>query len=641
MKKVISLLLLVGLLVGATVVFSSCGKAQDPAGGGAQISVYLGGKITDFDPQGNQTSDEALAIIRLLFEPLFTVEPDGDLVLAGAKKYKIDKSAGKVTIDLRESYWSDGSTLVRASDYVYAWKKLIRADSDNPAATLLFDVKNALKIKQGLERLDNFGVVALDNDTLEITFEEGYTAYDTFLRNLANVALSPLNEKAVNNHEEYWAKTISTISTNGPFRVTTLDFYGGAFRLDRNRAYHRPADSSETVDAYVIPAALKTIWHIGASSENDEYLASLIDGLTEKTVFYVGDIPQNLREEKRSSAVITDTLSTLSCVFNCDNPLFADAEVRKELSDVLDREEIARIAVYGKPANGLIPKTVSEGTKYNAWTPTAPISTTASTVAEGSRTGSFTLTCREGTISEAIAEYVEGRWELLGYEVTVDVVSSEYRAIDPVSGKPVDPSSEDKIDFYDDVLQIMFADRDYDVLLVDYQMYSTNALAVLSTFTSEMNGSGMIAAPIVGEVPATDEGGEPILDNNNNPTTRQPNLEDLINNNNEPSYTLRGNKMNYVSETFDAKMAAAYAEKDLTARNVLLHEAEEILLADMPVIPLLFNQRAYLASSEISGLTVDRYGFVSFTSCKQKNFERYFEVATKAPAEATAEGDDE
>ena len=639
MKKVISLLLILGMLAGMAAVFSSCGKAKDPVGGGAQISVYLGPEITDLDPQGNQTSDTALSVIRLLFEPLFTVEPDGDLVLAGAKKYKINKSEGKVTIDLRETYWSDGSTLVRASDYVFAWKKLIRADSNNPAATLLFDVKNALKIKQGNERLDNLGVVAVDNDTLEITFEEGFTAYDTFLRNLANVALSPLNEKMVNNRESFWGKTVTTISSNGPFRLTVLDYLEGTFRLDRNRAYHRASDSTAALDAYVIPAALKTIWNVDATIENDEYLANLIDGLAQNTVFYVGEIPQSLREAKKGSAVITDTLSTYTYLFNCENPLFADAAVRRALSDALDREEIARIAVYGKPATGLIPKTVSEGKKANAWTATTPLSTTATSAAAGS--GSFTLTYHDDTISQAIAEYAKGRWESLGYVVTLEPVTSEYQTIDSVTGAPAAASDDNAIAVYEDVIQEKFETGDYDVLAIDYQMYSTNAMVVLSTFTSEMNGSGMDAAAIVQNVPVLDDLGNPVLDESGNPTFRAPTLDDLTANTNQPSYTLRGNRMNYVSAAFDEKMAAAYAEKDVAARSALLHEAEQILLADMPVIPLLFNQRAYLSNSEISGLSVDRYGFVSFTSCKQKNFQKYFEVVTKATAAEPAEGDDE
>ena len=601
MKKVISLLLLLGLLVTMATTFSSCGK-KEPVGGGAQISVYLSGEISDFNPQGNQTSDAALAITRLIFEPLFFVERDGDLALAGAKKYKIDKSAGKVTIDLRESYWSDGSTLVRASDYVYAWKKLIRPETDNPAATLLYDVKNAVKIKQGDERLDNLGVVALDNDTLEITFEEGFTSYDLFLRNLASVALSPLNEKAVKNNEDYWSKNSMTISSNGPFRITTLDIGAKSFRLERNRQYHRASGSKATLDAYVIPAALKTLWNYEAGMTDDEYVASLIDGLAEKTIFFVGEIPQSLREEKRSSAVITDTLSTYSYAFDCSNPLFEKAEVRRILSAVLDRDHIAEIAVYGKAATGLIPKTVCEGTKYNAWTAKTKLSTTAISIDEanaalnaaGAVKGAFELTCKDETIAKQIAEYAKTQWEKLGYTVTVKPVSNEYREV---------AYNDSTIIVYDDVLQKKYDTHDFDVLALDYQMYSTNALAVLSTFTSTMSGAGMKVSALAPEGATYDE---------------------LIASTNEATYTLLGNRLSFASAAYDEKMEAAFAEKDPAQRNVLLHEAEEILLSEMPVIPLLFNQRAYM-SKDLSGLWVDRYGAVCFTECKQKNYKKYLD----------------
>ena len=635
MKKVISLLLLLGLLVGTTVVFSSCDKVTEPIGGGAQISVYLGDKITDFDPQANQTDEAALSLIRLIFEPLFSVGKNGELLLAGAKNYKINKSEGKVTINLRESYWNDGATLVRASDYVYAWKRLIRSNSDNPAAALLYDVKNALKIKQGYEQLDNLGVEAVDNDTLEITFEDGFTSYELFLYNLANVALSPLNEKLLNNRGSYWGMSVSTISSNGPFRVTAFDTVNeGSFWLDRNRFYHRPSGSSAALDAFVIPAALKTIWNIIPSDDDveegaivltdDEYLANLIDGLAAKTVFYIGEIPQQLREEKKSSAVVTDSLSTYSYLFNCANPLFANAKVRRILSDVLDREYIASLAVYGIPATGLIPKTVNEGTKANAWTAKTPLSTSATLPVGTARTklneiegyapGEFKLTYKDNIVNQLIAEYVQRVWQDLGYTVTLEPVTVKARE---------ETENELPLIVYDDVVQMKFETGDYDVLVLDYQMYSVNALPVLSTFTTQMNGGGMYISEFY------------------NPADAKK-WDNLKNNETQPTYSLLGNRMNYVCEKeneedelgkFDAKMAAAFAEKDPVKRDVLLHEAEEILLSEMPIIPLLFNQRAYLVSDELSGITVDRYGFVSFTECQQNEYEKYLKPTdTLAPA---------
>jgi len=824
MKKVISLLVLLGLLVSVTVAFSSCGKESEPIGGGAQISVYLGGEITDLNPQKNQTNDATLSIIRLVFEPLFSIAQNGELELAGAKSYKIDKSAGKVTINLRESYWSDRTTLVRASDYVEAWKDLISptsdedypTDAENPAATLLYDVKNAMDIKKGEKGIETLGVKVVDNDTLEITFEEGFTAYELFLRNLANVALSPINTKSVLNNETYWAKSVTTILTNGPFRVSELDLQEGSFRLERNLTYHRAADSSAPADKYVVPAALKTLWNVNLTIEDDEYVESLIDRLAEKTVFYVGEIPQSVREAKKSQTVITDTLSTYTYLFNCANPLFSTATVRKLLSDVLDREAIAAIAVYGKPATGLIPQTVSEGETFNAWKATNPLSITAEKTpaeakaelnaverlltinpkksvdevadavkaieyllsfaakdAEGTvdletvkellvlaeqgakrnderkayvatlnalveetegmielgafvetvnavledagkddagkvaalndlladaegkagleafaeavgtvladtkksdeekieavtplaadaeaeaeagtgletyvktvgellassegdidfetvkvllplaltdddgnfvSFGAFNLTYKAGTVNQLIAEYVKGVWDDVGFTVTLDPVDKTSRTV---------TQGDVPLTVYDDDVEKKYENRDYDVLAIDYQMLSTNALPVLATFTATMNGCGMYAVPIV-------EG-------------ENKTLEQLINNDNTATYVPKPNRMNYVSNgrnehkmaLYDSKILKAYNAKNLDQRNKLLHEAEGILLNEMPAIPLLFNQRAYIVSSELSGLTVDRFGYVSFTRCEQKDYEKYL---TELPAETT------
>ncbi|MBR5044626.1 MAG: hypothetical protein IKX66_04695, partial [Clostridia bacterium] len=406
------------------------------------------------------------------------------------------------------------------------------------------------------------------------------------------------------------SKLSTTISSNGPFRVTSLDFVTKSFRLERNRRYHRPSDSKASVDKYVIPAALKTIWNQDVSITDDEYVASLIDALAEKTIFYVGEIPQSVREANRKNAVITDALSTYSYLFNCEKDLFKKAEVRRALSAVLDREEIAAIAVYGTPATGLIPKTVSEGTKYNSWTAKTKLSTTgisledakAALTAAGVTSGSFTLTYRDDATSEQIAKYAQIKWRSLGFNVTLEPVSSEYKAINPTTGEPSD--DDDAISFREDVLQKKYDERDYDVIALDYQMFSTNALAVLSTFTSEMSGGGMVISSLADPGATYDQ---------------------LINNTNEATYTIRGNRMNFVSAEYDEKMEAAYAEKNPAKRNVLLHEAEEILLSEMPIVPLLFNQRAYMSSKQLSGLWVDRYGFVCFTTCKQKNYKKYLE----------------
>ena len=594
MKKLLSLLLCAMLLSGTMLSLASCGD-KEPVDGGAQISVYLGNPIYDFDPQGEYTNDGALSVLSLMFEPLFRLDGDGDLVNGVAKSYSINEKTGVITVKLRETYWSDGITRVTASDFVYSWQRLIRQDSSNPAATLLFDIKNAVAVKRGDVSLDEFGVKALNNSTLQITLEEGVTSYKAFLRNLTNIALAPLNANAVGQRDDFWAKRLSTFSCNGPFKLGDYSISDGIFTLERNNGYHRPAKSDATSDAYVTPNMLKTLWNVNPEITDAEYLESLLSGLVEKTCFYVGEIPLSKRSE--ADVKTSDLLSTYSYLFNTTNPLFSNPEVRRILASVIDREAIIRMIVYGEAATGLVPSGVSNGSKLSSnfrKNGGSLLSTTATMTVAEARTalgaisgyvpGEFNLTYYDSEEDAAIATYIKGLWEQLGYTVNLA----------PVSGVTVEYSDGGVVyELYDSALQIAYESGNFDVIGIDYQMYSANPLSAFAQFTSNLNGNG------------TDLGEGEGIDPEN-----------------PPSYLPLGNVLGYKSDAYDAKVAAALAERDLGARAALLHEAEEILLSDMPIIPLVFNQSCY-ASSGLSKIRVDYNGYAVFTKVYQKNYTKY------------------
>ncbi len=603
MKKLISLLLCAMLLCGTSLSLVSCGD-EEPVEGGAQISVYLGNVVYDFDPQGDYTNDSSLSIMSLLFEPLFRLNGDGELKNGAAKSYSVNEKKGVITIDLRETYWSDGTTRVTAADFLYSWQRLIRCDSSNPAATLLFDIKNAVAVKRGELPLDEFGVKALDINTLQITLEDGVTSYKAFLRNLASIALAPLNSNVVGSKGDFWAKRISTFSCNGPFKLDDYDVDGGVFTLARNAGYHRPENSEATSDAYVTPNLLKTLWNVDLTVSDSAYLDSLLTGLVEKTCFYVGEIPLAKRAETKVKR--EDLLSTYTYVFNTANPLFSNPEVRKILASVIDRNTIISTVVYGKPATGLVPPTVSDGSKLSSnfrknggdllsktATKTVEEARAALAAISGYTPGEFTLTYYDCETDAAIASYVAGLWTQLGYTVNLA----------PVSGLTVSYSDGgSSIELSDSALQNAYENGEFDVIGIDYQMFSANPLSAFAQLTSNLNGNGIDLG--VGE------GIDP-----DNPPTYQP-LPNVI---------------GYGSKAYDDKVAAALAEKDLGKRADLLHEAEEILLADMPIIPLVFNENCY-ASSGLSGIKFDYNGYAVFTKVSQKNYTKYLPKA-EAPAE--------
>ena len=88
MKKILSLLLAMTMLVGALLSLSSCGAPEDD---GAEIYVYLGEQIYDFDPTDYYADSNAEQIMSLLFEPLFKLNSKGEVECAAAKSYSVDE----------------------------------------------------------------------------------------------------------------------------------------------------------------------------------------------------------------------------------------------------------------------------------------------------------------------------------------------------------------------------------------------------------------------------------------------------------------------------------------------------------------------------------------------------------------------
>jgi oligopeptide transport system substrate-binding protein len=69
------------------------------------------------------------------------------------------------------------------------------------------------------------------------------------------------------------------------------------------------------------------------------------------------------------------------------------------------------------------------------------------------------------------------------------------------------------------------------------------------------------------------------------------------------------NRTNWVNKQFDDLMAKAKVEQDDKKRYELLHEAEKVLMTDMPFMPVYFYSQNYLTSQKFKGIVypVNRY----------------------------------
>ena len=562
MKKLISMLLAAATLV---TLLAGCSSLKEDEKG-AVVNVYLGSEISDFDPQLAYIDDSSVKVLGLIYEGLTRIGDNGKVEKALMKSYQIfeneEDNEYKMQITIKKTKWSDGR-VVSADDVVYSWKRILDPEFSSAAASLLFDIKNARDVKMGDNSIDDLGVAAVDDDVLEIRFE-GKIDYEQFLENLASPALVPLREDVVARYAKegtsFGAK-VSTMCSNGPFAVKGLE-KGELLILERNVYYFRNTEKDDALDKYVLPYRLV----VNFDADVEENTAAFENG----EIFYNSEIALSKRADLKKKAKISDLLSTHSYIFNTENKLFKDSDVRRGLSMAIDRNAIVDIVTYAEAATGLIPpavydKKVGDSFRKNGGeiiAAAADVSAAKSLI--GKASGKFTITCRKNDLEVAIAEYCKEAWEALGYKVTVDALSEKaYRKA--------------------------YVNGDYDVIAVDYQCLSTDAFGSLAVFAPHFSGMGI----------------------------------DIQNDNYDPISYIPG----YNNKAYNELIENAFAEKNRAARSAMLHDAEALLLEDMPIMPLIFNQDAYVVNSKVlSDIGNYYFGYRDFNDLNMKNWRKYVET---------------
>ncbi|MBE6537435.1 MAG: hypothetical protein E7673_05725 [Ruminococcaceae bacterium] len=582
MKKITSLLLALTLVMGSLFVFASCGTPKD---GGPEIKVYLGEKIYDFDPTDYYVDSTAELVMSLLYDPLFRVNEKGKLKCDGAAdSYEVDETENTIVIDLKETYWSDGAR-VKADDYIYAWRNVLLNPNDaNPAAALLYDIENAVKVKNGEVSAFEFGAVASETYQITIKYRNGAN-YEQLLKNLATVASCPIRQDiATNLTAGYWSKLVNTLVTNGPFMISHFA-PDKSFTLARNEGYHQELGLK---NPYKIVNPGKLIGVANATYADIE----------NKVVFYMTDAPLSDRAANKKEADVIDDLSTYTYVFNTDRPLFKIPEVRKALSIAIDRNAIVNAITFAKAATGFLPDAVLDpdtGKSFNKdrddlISASAKLSEAQALLSGVDFTGiskSFTLTINDDEESIAIANVVKAAWTALGFTVTVNPVSERTMEVgegansNKISDSIIQVLANNAIrsDFYGD-------DRGFDVLGLDWQMYSFDPFVALSAFAGTFNGSGV-------------------------------NFDD-------PSVSCT-NVAGYSDASYDNLIKKAYNETNASAKSDILHDAEKKLVESACIVPLVFNKTFTFEHKHISKTGFDGFGNLILTDMKQKKYRQYLE----------------
>src|SRR5699024_100953 len=117
----------------------------------------------------------------------------------------------------KEAQWTKSDPVV-ASDFEFAWKRVLNPDTASPKAGDLFNDKNAQAYYLGEADVDEVGVVALDDKTLEVTLENP-TPYFLDLTARTTV-MYPVNPRAVEENGQWATDAGESYVTNGPFTLS-------------------------------------------------------------------------------------------------------------------------------------------------------------------------------------------------------------------------------------------------------------------------------------------------------------------------------------------------------------------------------------------------------------------------------------
>lgn len=681
MKRLIALLLCLFMSVpfftGCAIEFDDKNSKKKEEDKGAYITMYLTNEVYNFDPAYAFNNEEAESVISMLYTRLFSVSKSGKLEYELAKSYTTKENEKTneytLTIALRDTWWSD-KTKVTADDVVYAWKRLLDAENSFAAASLLYDIKNARAVKEGDCSIDDLGVYALNDSTLEIVFERPID-YDAFLLNLTSLALAPLREDYVSKGED-WAKKPSTMVTSGPFKLSKIylnteedakytGFYGSYvdkykqtydektgefytpdnldnwegkllfFGLERNAYYYRdPDDEDLKLTKEVTPYRI-----LVDCSYSDEQLK---EAYQNGEIFFMGDIPVSLRSDSEfiKNATVKDGLSTATIYLNHEAlvknkstgeevALFANKEVRQALSLALDRDAIATALVFAEAATGFVPtgiynqglkgsfrKVAGELIKTSADVSAASAALTSAGIKASDYSFELTVNPNDDEMV-LIATYAAEAWSALGFEVTVvnrgTILNNDYYA--PTSSTPKDVADEMYLQ------DLMY--RDYQAIVVDSCAYNQDAYSMLSSFAVPFSG-------IVDENMNLTSGYSGYANDEYDMLFEAIYYLPYFNSITSADYA---SFANYESaDEFQAILdacSAVYTQYNINTNNAtagrttLLHEAEKILMDDMVVIPVVFNKTATLQNKAVSGISSDLFTAYNFQKTTLKNYKNY------------------
>ena len=177
------------------------------------------------------TDSVSISVLGHVMEGLLRFDENNQLAPGVAERWEIREDGA--TFWLRpDARWSDGVP-VTAHDFVFAWRTAISPATASEYAFILYPVKNGESINSGNLPVEALGVRAVNNQTLEVEFEQPLAYFEELV---AFSTYHPIREDFYQSRDGRYGADVDDLLYNGPFEMT-LWVHGAHVRLEKNPDY--------------------------------------------------------------------------------------------------------------------------------------------------------------------------------------------------------------------------------------------------------------------------------------------------------------------------------------------------------------------------------------------------------------------
>ncbi|MFD3447335.1 peptide ABC transporter substrate-binding protein [Microbacteriaceae bacterium 4G12] len=286
------------------------------------------------------TDNSSFTVLNNTMEGLYMRGKDDKPIPGVAKSYEKLDGGKKYVFKLRDdAKWSNGDP-VKAQDFVYAWKRAVDpATTGSKYAYIMYDIKNAKKINTKELPVDQLGVKAVDDYTLEVELE---TPVPYFVELTSFGTFYPLNEKFVKEQGAKYGLEANTTLYNGPFVLSEWK-HSQSYQMKKNPGYwdNKKVKLEEVNYNIVKDTATEVNLYETGAIDRARLTAEYVDKYKNKPEFHTTEDP---------------TLFFMR--LNEKNKALANKNIRKAIMMAYDKEGIANVLLNNGSigAYGLVPK---------------------------------------------------------------------------------------------------------------------------------------------------------------------------------------------------------------------------------------------------------------------------------------------